>query len=169
MSVSFWHGHFVLWSTLVNVLERNKLRWLRDQCFILISQCYSFLFSDCFDKYDCTTWSGANDRNTEGVFIWEHSGSPAIFTNWERTNPNNYQDPLEAKDSVDIFYDGEWNDRPCDMLAAFVCEKWFYFKQRELRNHQILLYCFKRKYMLRYMIFSFLFSFYYSLELKRFW
>ena len=89
----------------------------------LFELCSSFLFSDCTSKYDCTTWSGANDIDTEGVFIWEHSGLPVSYTNWDDSNPDNINDPSNPIDCVDLFYNGEWNDRPCTILAAFVCEK----------------------------------------------
>lgn len=89
----------------------------------LFEWCASFLFSDCTSKYDCTTWSGANDIDNEGVFIWEHSGLPVSYTNWDDSNPDNINNPSNPIDCVDLFYNGEWNDRPCTILAAFVCEK----------------------------------------------
>ena len=78
---------------------------------------------DCTNKYECTTWCGANDIDNEGVFIWEHSGSPVTYTNWDSANPDNPTVPSKPIDCVDLFYNGEWNDRPCTILAAFVCEK----------------------------------------------
>lgn len=82
-----------------------------------------YLFVDCTDKYDCTSWIGGNDIETEGQFVWGHSITPFTFTNWEPENPDDKNYQIKIRDCVDIFYDGQWNDRPCDFLANFICEK----------------------------------------------
>lgn len=43
--------------------------------------------------------------------------------NWDPDNPNDYEHEIKIRDCVDIFYNGQWNDRPCDFLANFICEK----------------------------------------------
>lgn len=82
-----------------------------------------YLFVDCTDKYDCTSWIGGNDIETEGQFVWGHSKTPFTYMNWDPDNPNDYEHEIKIRDCVDIFYNGQWNDRLCDALANFICEK----------------------------------------------
>lgn len=82
--------------------------------------------SDCTDKYGCTTWTGGNDIQTEGNFIWETSNTPFDYTNWDYKNTDNHYDLNKPVDCVDMFYDGQWNDRPCNFQASFICERWFF-------------------------------------------
>lgn len=85
-----------------------------------------FLPLDCTDKYDCTTWTGGNDIQTEGDFIWGASNTPFSYTNWDSINPDNSYDLSKPIDCVDMFYDGQWNDRPCDFQASFICERYIF-------------------------------------------
>ncbi|XP_061190434.1 aggrecan core protein-like [Saccostrea echinata] len=77
----------------------------------------------CTDPYNCATWTGGNDRATEGVYVWEHSNTAIGFTNWDNINPDNYYAPNQEVDCIDMFYNGEWNDRPCAYLNGFLCER----------------------------------------------
>lgn len=81
------------------------------------------LLLDCTDKYACTTWTGGNDRETEGNFTWETSNTPFIYVNWDGINPDNKDAINKPIDCVDMFYDGRWNDRPCYFQASFICER----------------------------------------------
>lgn len=81
------------------------------------------LLLDCTDKYACTTWTGGNDRETEGHFTWETSNTPFIYANWDGINPDNKDAINKPIDCVDMFYDGRWNDRPCYFQASFICER----------------------------------------------
>lgn len=82
-----------------------------------------FLPLDCTDKYGCTTWTGGNDIQTEGDFIWGASNTPFSYTNWDSNNPDNSYDLSKPIDCVDMFYDGQWNDRPCDFQASLYLRK----------------------------------------------
>ncbi|XP_062578181.1 collectin-12-like, partial [Saccostrea cucullata] len=77
----------------------------------------------CTDPYDCTSWIGGNDKEKEGVFVWEHSKTAIGFTNWGGMNPDNYVVPHKALDCIDMAYNGKWNDRPCNFLNVFLCER----------------------------------------------
>uniref|UniRef100_K1PKW8 Brevican core protein n=1 Tax=Magallana gigas TaxID=29159 RepID=K1PKW8_MAGGI len=81
------------------------------------------LTKHCTFKYDCTTWIGGNDRETEGNFTWETSNTPFIYVNWDGINPDNKYDFSKPVDCVDMFYNGQWNDRPCNFQASFICER----------------------------------------------
>ena len=35
-------------------------------------------------------WIGANDRNKEGKWIWEHSGKEVAYNNWRVGEPNDF-------------------------------------------------------------------------------
>jgi hypothetical protein len=65
-----------------------------------------------------TYWIGANDRGTEGAWVW-HSGSTAAFRNWGSGEPNDSsgEDCAEVNASS-----GLWNDKECDDYRTFVCE-----------------------------------------------
>ena len=61
---------------------------------------------------------GANDRDTEGQFVWA-DGTAVVFTNWNAGEPN---DAGGAEDCTEMSVDtGIWNDVPCDG-RAFICE-----------------------------------------------
>lgn len=77
----------------------------------------------CINEYFCTTWTGGNDIETEGVFVWGYSGTPVTFTNWDAWNPDDMHNPSEEIDCVEMFYTGQWNDKPCDSATSFICEK----------------------------------------------
>lgn len=83
-----------------------------------------FLFLVCRAKYDCTSWTGGTDIETEGQFVWGHSRTSFTYTNWDSNNPNDSQYQIKNRDCVDIFYNGQWNDRACGFLENFICEKW---------------------------------------------
>jgi hypothetical protein len=40
-------------------------------------------------------WLGANDRETEGRFVWAATGQPITYAFWEGANPDNWKE--EAK------------------------------------------------------------------------
>ncbi|XP_061190759.1 collectin-12-like [Saccostrea echinata] len=77
----------------------------------------------CSSPYNCATWTGGNDKATEGVYVWEHSNTTIGFTKWSKRNPDNYLVPEREVDCIDILYNGEWNDRPCSYLNGFLCER----------------------------------------------
>ena len=60
-------------------------------------------------------WLGANDRATEGKFVWAATGQPVTYTNWDGNNPDNYKEEdcaqiLTSNPSIN----GRWNDINCD-------------------------------------------------------
>nr|XP_022308312.1 aggrecan core protein-like [Crassostrea virginica] len=95
----------------------------------------------CRYLYSCTTWTGANDTQTEGEFVWGNSGAKVNYTNWSPGNPHDDSPNTLIKDCVDLFYNGTWNDRPCHYQAAFICERqhkrYFNPLPREKRDNSI--------------------------------
>ncbi|XP_078330815.1 collectin-12-like [Crassostrea virginica] len=75
---------------------------------------------------DCTAWTGLNDLDIEGTYVWDHSNAPLNFSNWNDKEPSLYN-PNHAltKDCIDILRGGVWNDRPCSYLNWVICEKKF--------------------------------------------
>lgn len=72
----------------------------------------------------CTAWTGLNDLDTEGQYVWDHSNTSVFFTNWHRIEPSLYNPPdAHTRDCVDMYRTGEWNDRPCSYENPFICEK----------------------------------------------
>ncbi|XP_033726001.1 C-type mannose receptor 2-like [Pecten maximus] len=76
---------------------------------------------DVMDVEDITSiWTGANDLETEGVFVWEDNGVPVSYTDWEENNPNNYHN----KQHCVRFKESEsWNDLYCYRLYAYACQR----------------------------------------------
>ena len=73
---------------------------------------------------DCTAWTGLNDINNEGTYVWDHSNAPLTFSNWMDGEPSvGYPNHAQNRDCMDILRGGVWNDRPCSYLNWFICEK----------------------------------------------
>lgn len=72
----------------------------------------------------CTAWTGGNDLGIEGHYVWDHSNTSMVFTNWYENEPS-ILTPSQGltRDCIDILRNGEWNDRSCSFLSAFICEK----------------------------------------------
>lgn len=68
------------------------------------------------------THIGLNDIDTEGVHVWISSGNLAsgTFTNWNGGEPSNSGG---GEDCVEISGLGKWNDLPCSLSRAYVCER----------------------------------------------
>lgn len=78
--------------------------------------------TNIFNEY--TAWTGGNDINLEGEYVWDHPITSVIFTNWYRNEPS-LADPSKAltRDCIDILRNVKWNDRPCLYFNSFICEK----------------------------------------------
>lgn len=65
-----------------------------------------------------SAFSGLNDRNTEGGYVWS-DGSPVQYTNWGVNQPDNFH---SQEDCVEVFGDGTWNDVSCGEMRHFGCK-----------------------------------------------
>ncbi|XP_065934802.1 C-type mannose receptor 2 [Magallana gigas] len=67
---------------LVEIKNEDENKWIEE-----------YLLQDvfCRSKYDCTSWIGGTDIETEGQFVWGHSKTPFTYTNWDFINPNDFQ------------------------------------------------------------------------------
>nr|XP_022312741.1 low affinity immunoglobulin epsilon Fc receptor-like isoform X2 [Crassostrea virginica] len=78
------------------------------------------------DIWNCTAWTGLNDLDIEGAYVWDHSNAPLTFSNWMDGEPSLYSpDHALERDCIDILRGGVWNDRPCSYLNWVICEKSF--------------------------------------------
>ena len=70
-------------------------------------------------------WIGIHDKTSEGHFTYM-DGRQISYTNWAKKQPNNHgkkgEDCVEAYGIRDQ-QPGKWNDVPCSLKLAFVCEK----------------------------------------------
>lgn len=66
-------------------------------------------------------WIGANDRTTEGVYVWD-DGTPWGYTNWY--GDPDVGDPSSDCAAIDPFVLGgsQWAMAACTGLADFICE-----------------------------------------------
>lgn len=65
-------------------------------------------------------WIGANDRQSEGTFVWDN-GEPFAFQRFASGEPDdllNLQDCVEKREG-----DGLWVDRACELTRRYVCER----------------------------------------------
>ena len=68
-------------------------------------------------------WIGINDKDQENKFIYESNGQEASFLRWYHPDePNNLG---SGEDCVTTWTVDGWNDKKCDALLSFVCEKTF--------------------------------------------
>lgn len=96
--------------------------------FITLNKKHILLFSadDCSTHIfnGCTSWTGGNDLNAEGEYVWDPSNTTMVFTNWHTNKPSlTYPSLATTRDCIDILRNGKWNDRPCLHLNSFICEK----------------------------------------------
>jgi hypothetical protein len=67
-------------------------------------------------------WIGANDRITEGTFVWAGTLSPLTFTRWRAGEPNNVGDEdCAVMESDTLTY--TWDDRQCTAVQPYICER----------------------------------------------
>lgn len=72
----------------------------------------------------CSAWTGGNDIDTEGQYVWDHSNTTIGFSYWHPTEPSvGAPDKAATRDCIDVFRNGKWNDRVCTHYKPFICEK----------------------------------------------
>ena len=66
-------------------------------------------------------WAGADDRDTEGSYVWHGDGSPLLATDplWRTSEPNGQ----ERENCVTVHTDDfGLIDVPCSMQYHYVCQ-----------------------------------------------
>ena len=58
-------------------------------------------------------WIGLNDREVEGIFVWQ-DGSSLSYENWQSNQPDGGDCVLKGKSIL-------WRDQPCNLNRTFVC------------------------------------------------
>ena len=53
--------------------------------------------------------------------MFESSGDPIDFSNWDEGEPSNHDDREHCVEVVTI-KDGKWNDIPCNWKVGYVCQ-----------------------------------------------
>ena len=68
--------------------------------------------------YRSTYWSGFNDRDSEGDWVWSN-GEEVVYTDWASGEPND----SGGEDCGQIIWSGyAWNDLTCGSGLPFICE-----------------------------------------------
>nr|XP_022311364.1 low affinity immunoglobulin epsilon Fc receptor-like [Crassostrea virginica] len=103
-------------SYLIEIESKEEADWI-SATYLENVNCLSLL-------WDCTAWTGLNDIDIEGSYVWDHSNAPISFSNWHPREPSLYnRSHALTKDCIDILRGGIWNDRPCSYLNWVICEK----------------------------------------------
>lgn len=82
-------------------------------------------FSRIFNMTKTELWIGASDLAQEGNFVWHDTGMELTFSNWNRAQPDNAGGTEHCGHMRYLpvtNWNWHWNDWPCDMKLAFVCE-----------------------------------------------
>ncbi|XP_052694824.1 C-type mannose receptor 2-like [Crassostrea angulata] len=103
-------------SHLVEIEDKAESDWLAST-FLNPDGNYSNCPSNTSNG--CSAWTGLNDLNIEGQYVWDHSNTPMAFYTWYTFKP----EFGDIRDCVAIQKNGQWNDKKCMALLAFICEK----------------------------------------------
>ncbi|XP_034285922.1 C-type lectin mannose-binding isoform-like [Pantherophis guttatus] len=76
--------------------------------------------SDYLTKKD-SVWIGLNDAQKKGVWVWTDRSSTNYLA-WGEGEPNNQQKNEYCVELIAKTGFKYWNDHPCDVLRAFICE-----------------------------------------------
>jgi hypothetical protein len=104
-----------------NVLVKNNLEIFticRNHNTVIISSSVNFLTDTNGESF----WIGLNDIDIENDWVWESDKSQLLFSDWHDGEPNHYHN----SDCCEIAWYNllfRWNDRPCDFLVRYICEK----------------------------------------------
>lgn len=104
-------------------------RQLFDNAFqlIIFSKGIDYKISDsCLPNVytTCSAWTGGNDLDSEGQYVWDHSNTTIGFSYWQPTEPSlGAPDKAAVRDCIDVLRNGKWNDRVCTHLKPFICER----------------------------------------------
>ena len=73
-------------------------------------------------------WIGANDKDSEGSFIWV-SGKYLTYANWDENKPDDFNSNGVSSNADCVLYfhrrteqSFAWFDRTCDTRQASICE-----------------------------------------------
>jgi hypothetical protein len=80
----------------------------------------SFVYTTARTYSSQKFWTGFNDREVEGSFVW-NNGDAVTYTNWYWGEPNNIGN--EDCGQINRFYPAYgWNDEPCSWSFFYICE-----------------------------------------------
>jgi len=73
-----------------------------------------------FLKTPASYWIGLSDQENEGEWKWlDDSLLRGQYSNWRLGNPDNFGN----NENCGSIVFGLWNDRSCDAILGFICEK----------------------------------------------
>ena len=110
-------------------ISKTKRNWAnaRDDCIrrgsylveVQSKEEDDFLKGILMTEGEVTHWMGGNDLLKEGQWVWQQSGKPFIYTNWnpgQPTNLNGEEHCLQYMNEI------KWNDAPCHNQYVYICE-----------------------------------------------
>ena len=111
--------------------EQKTWEDARDACVALgngysLAAITSSMEEDIIDSISTTAWIGANDKNSEGLFLWiqgpNRVNEEIVYSNWASGEPNDYENGIPGEDCTQRRSSGLWNDMPCSTLSPYICQ-----------------------------------------------
>uniref|UniRef100_K1RHW6 Aggrecan core protein n=1 Tax=Magallana gigas TaxID=29159 RepID=K1RHW6_MAGGI len=84
----------------------------------LIEKCSTI--SKFINSYGGLWWTGAIKDRNKNIWVWDHSDTEMVFTNWD---PDGSQPNGESTENCVLTKYGLWHDFPCQQTFNIICER----------------------------------------------
>lgn len=68
-------------------------------------------------------WTGAIKDRNKNIWVWDHSDSKLVFTNWDSKDSQPNGESKEKDENCVLSECGFWHDYPCQNTFNMICER----------------------------------------------
>lgn len=68
-------------------------------------------------------WTGAIKDRNKNIWVWDHSDSELVFTNWDSKDSQPNGESKEKDENCVLSELGFWHDYPCQDTFNMICER----------------------------------------------